>query len=104
VKPRAPREPSPMWDIELDLNESPPPTAETGPLTNASPQTSSELSQTSTDGAAGDVKRGASRKRPLSPVWDIELDIDECDDPEISLAKKRRTDETPSDAPFLLGP
>jgi len=104
VKPRAPREPSPMWDIELDLNESPPPTAETGSLTNASPQISSQLLQTSTDAAAEDMDRGAGRKRPPSPVWDIELDIDEFDEPEISLTKKRRTDETPSDPPFLLGP
>jgi len=93
-----------MWDIELDLNESPPPTAETGSLTNASPQISSQLLQTSTDAAAEDMDRGAGRKRPPSPVWDIELDIDEFDEPEISLTKKRRTDETPSDPPFLLGP
>ena len=55
-RPRVPREPSPAWDIELDLNDSPEQTPETGPP---------PVSGTS----------ATSRKRPPSPVWDIELDL-----------------------------
>ncbi|KAH9896817.1 restriction endonuclease type II-like protein [Cubamyces lactineus] len=55
-RPRVPREPSPLWDIELDLNDSPEQTPETGP-----PPVGGALV--------------TSRKRPPSPVWDIELDL-----------------------------
>ncbi|KAI0324078.1 DNA repair protein rad10 [Cubamyces sp. BRFM 1775] len=55
-RPRVPREPSPAWDIELDLNDSPEQTPETGPP---------PVGGTS----------ATSRKRPPSPVWDIELDL-----------------------------
>ncbi|KAI9063687.1 DNA repair protein rad10 [Trametes sanguinea] len=54
--PRPPREPSPVWDIELDLNDSPEPTPESGP-----PPVNSASS--------------TARKRPPSPTWDIELDL-----------------------------
>ncbi|KAI0646264.1 restriction endonuclease type II-like protein [Trametes meyenii] len=60
-RPRAPREPSPVWDIELDLNDSPEPTPESGPPP-----------------VAGQPPAG-SRKRPPSPVWDIELDLNASD-------------------------
>ncbi|KAI0777637.1 restriction endonuclease type II-like protein [Trametes elegans] len=55
---RAPREPSPVWDIELDLNDSPEPTPEIGPPP---------------------VGPSVSRKRPPSPMWDIELDLNASD-------------------------
>lgn len=60
---RPPREPSPVWDIELDLNDLSPPvaTAETGPL----PESFSRLPVEETD-------HPVSRS---SPVWDIELDL-----------------------------
>ena len=51
------REPSPTWDIELDLN-SPEPEVPAKPLP--------------TSGAS-------TRKRPPSPVWDIELDLNDSD-------------------------
>ncbi|PCH43674.1 DNA repair protein rad10 [Wolfiporia cocos MD-104 SS10] len=76
VQPRRPREPSPVWDIELDLNPtpSPPEVADTTP----------------------------ARKRPPSPVWDIELDLNDSD-PEESQAshKKRRTGESFGQPLFL---
>ncbi|EMD37394.1 hypothetical protein CERSUDRAFT_114066 [Gelatoporia subvermispora B] len=65
-RPRPPREQSPVWDIELDLNgsPSPSPTPESGPppqrISPAPPAQSEER-----------------RKRPQSPVWDIELDLNE---------------------------
>ncbi|KAI8970547.1 DNA repair protein rad10 [Trametes punicea] len=65
-RPRPPREPSPLWDIELDLNDSPEPTPESGPP------------------AVGRAS-STSRKRPPSPVWDIELDLNasEVEDPDV---------------------
>ncbi|KAI0635116.1 restriction endonuclease type II-like protein [Trametes polyzona] len=51
-----PREPSPVWDIELDLNDSPEPTPESGPAPLA-----------------------GGRKRAPSPTWDIELDLNASD-------------------------
>ncbi|KAF9227424.1 DNA repair protein rad10 [Gyrodon lividus] len=60
---RPPREPSPMWDIERDLNSSPPPTVSNGP----------KQAQASTT-----VPQG--RPRSPSPMWDIELDLNEPDD------------------------
>ncbi|KAH9849412.1 restriction endonuclease type II-like protein [Lenzites betulinus] len=58
-RPRVPREPSPAWDIELDLNASPDPEAGPAPVgaTTSNP-----------------------RKRPPSPVWDIELDLNASDE------------------------
>ncbi|KAI0746698.1 restriction endonuclease type II-like protein [Daedaleopsis nitida] len=50
---RVTRDPSPAWDIELDLEGSPEPSAESGPP--------------------------PVRKRPPSPVWDIELDLNTSD-------------------------
>ncbi|CDO74768.1 hypothetical protein BN946_scf185001.g16 [Trametes cinnabarina] len=55
-KTRPPRESSPAWDIELDLNDSPEPTPESGPPPVG-------------------IESSGSRKRPPSPVWDIELDL-----------------------------
>ncbi|KAI0360729.1 hypothetical protein OH77DRAFT_1393388 [Trametes cingulata] len=59
-RPRPPRDPSPVWDIELDLNDSPEPTPESGPA------------------PLGTAVSNA-RKRPPSPVWDIELDLNATD-------------------------
>ncbi|KAI0826670.1 restriction endonuclease type II-like protein [Trametes gibbosa] len=59
-RPRALRDPSPVWDIELDLNASPDP--ESGPT----PVGDGELTSN-------------PRKRPPSPVWDIELDLNASD-------------------------
>ncbi|KAI0074163.1 DNA repair protein rad10 [Panus rudis PR-1116 ss-1] len=56
------RPPSPVWDIELDLNESPPPPSpETGPPP-----------ETRTSSSAKGKQRAV---RSPSPTWDIELDL-----------------------------
>ncbi|OCH88873.1 DNA repair protein rad10 [Obba rivulosa] len=67
-RPRQPREPSPMWDIELDLNGSLSPTPETGPPPQRSWPTPAPIQKTSSGS-------GERRPRPPSPVWDIELDL-----------------------------
>ena len=54
---RRTREPSPPWDIELDLNESPPP--------EVVPHEHEAVSK--------------KRARSPSPVWDIELDLNPSD-------------------------
>ncbi|KAF8844358.1 DNA repair protein rad10 [Paxillus ammoniavirescens] len=58
---RPPSEPSPMWDIEFDLDSST--TVSNGP----------EKTQAYTTAPEG-------RPRSPSPVWDIELDLNEPDD------------------------
>ncbi|KAH9930388.1 DNA repair protein rad10 [Amylocystis lapponica] len=71
---RAPKPPSPVWDIELDLNhDSPSPTPETGPPPHRSPSPS-----------------GQRNKRPPSPVWDIELDLNESDIEEVVGPGRKR--------------
>ena len=82
---RHPREPSPDWDIELDLNTSPPP---------ASP---SQAVPASAKAVADD--RTESRKRPSSPVWDIELDLNGSDVEDTSR-KRHRVAENDDDASF----
>ncbi|KAI0674255.1 restriction endonuclease type II-like protein [Trametes maxima] len=87
-RPRAPREPSPVWDIELDLNDSPEPTSESGPP------------------PVGGQPPG-SRKRPPSPVWDIELDLnasDVEDDTESDARERKRPREGSGEfgAPTML--
>lgn len=63
---RPPRSPSPVWDIELDLNGSP----ENGP-----PPTSE------TPGKSPSADNPGLRKgRSPSPMWDIELDLTGSDD------------------------
>lgn len=81
---RREREPSPVWDIELDLNESPSPTSETGPLPQHSPPLPISGSV---------VPENGKRKRPPSPVWDIELDLNENEaEEEEAVARKRLKD------------
>jgi DNA excision repair protein ERCC-1 len=68
----SPREASPVWDIELDLDD---------PLSpGVQPAQSSE----------------AGRKRPPSPVWDIELDLNESDT-EANSRKRHKGREDESD-------
>ncbi|EIW82934.1 hypothetical protein CONPUDRAFT_143024 [Coniophora puteana RWD-64-598 SS2] len=65
-RPRPPRSPSPVWDIELDL-DSPPPARDTG------------------GGDAGASSKPQPRPksaRAPSPAWDIELDLNPPDDAE----------------------
>lgn len=69
VAPRPPREPSPVWDIELDLDVTPPPS----PL-------------------PAQDKPDTSRKRPSSPVWDIELNLNDSD-LEDSSRKRHKGDD-----------
>lgn len=71
-----PRAPSPVWDMELDLNDSPSPspTPETGPARERSHPPPEHPAVT----AAPSVE-ASRRKRPPSPVWDIELDLNESD-------------------------
>ncbi|KIJ61300.1 hypothetical protein HYDPIDRAFT_96724 [Hydnomerulius pinastri MD-312] len=57
---RPPRDPSPIWDIELDLDSSPPPTAPSGPKPTQDTTVVPER-----------------RARSPSPMWDIELDLNE---------------------------
>lgn len=57
-----PREPSPMWDIELDLNDYPSP--------DLPPVILPDISSNQANN---------SRKRPPSPVWDLELDLNDSD-------------------------
>lgn len=92
-----PRAPSPVWDIELDLNDSPSPspTPETGPARERSHPPPEHPAVT----AAPSVE-ASRRKRPPSPVWDIELDLNESDLEEGAPApsKKPRMDEISDDA------
>ncbi|KAI0093079.1 restriction endonuclease type II-like protein [Irpex rosettiformis] len=73
-----PREPSPVWDIELDLNDTPSPQAAL-PAPPRSPQLDS------------------SRKRPGSPVWDIELDLNGSDIEEENSRKRHKTGDVDMD-------
>lgn len=66
---RPARSPSPVWDIELDLNSPSPP-----------------VPRSPSGGASSE--RG--RKRQASPVWDIELDLNEEDLEDVERASKRR--------------
>jgi len=62
------REPSPVWDIELDLNDDAPDAVpQSQPPPAPRPSTSDE-----SENASGN-------KRPPSPVWDIELDLNASD-------------------------
>ncbi|KZT11045.1 DNA repair protein rad10, partial [Laetiporus sulphureus 93-53] len=88
VTPRAPRAPSPVWDIELELNESP----STSPRADLRPD-SSPISSVPAQPGTSATDNGAHKKRPSSPIWDIELDLNEYDleEPaEIETSKKRR--------------
>lgn len=72
-----PREPSPVWDIELDLN-SPSPSPPL-PLRVSSPIQGPNQAQ--------------GKKRAASPVWDIELDLNGSDiemDEDDGREKKRK--------------
>lgn len=73
---RLPREPSPVWDLELDLN-TPPPDEQSRPPTPP-PRT------TTIDGDT------SSRKRPPSPTWEIELDLNPSDIEDAETAPKRQ--------------
>ena len=68
---RAPREASPTWDIELDLNDSPPPPSPLQPAAVAPNPTQ-------------------KRRRSPSIEWDIEKDVDDVD---VDSTKKRLVDE-----------
>jgi len=59
---RPPREPSPVWDIESDPEDSPPGTAEN--ISNPDLRSCAK-------------PQVINKKRPPSPVWDIELDLTE---------------------------
>ncbi|KAH7927130.1 DNA repair protein rad10 [Leucogyrophana mollusca] len=65
---RPPRESSPVWDIELDLDSSPPPASTSGPKPSQleEPYWGSQLS-------------APRLQRSPSPTWDIELDLNEDD-------------------------
>ena len=77
VEMRPPREPSPVWDLELDLNTPPP----DEPYVPPSPQ------------SRRPEVTDASRKRPASPVWDIELDLNpsDVDEPEGTANKRHKS-------------
>ncbi|KII92270.1 hypothetical protein PLICRDRAFT_37060 [Plicaturopsis crispa FD-325 SS-3] len=68
---RPARSPSPVWDIELDLNESDDP-ADGPPPESTAP--------------VGGTARPS--KRPASPVWDIELDLNSDEDEDVERGKK----------------
>lgn len=72
-----------MWDIELDLDApSPPPAPATlAPKTRPGTSQSAHLDNGST----------SRRKRPPSPVWDIELDLNESDAEEDGPAPSKKT-------------
>lgn len=89
---RIAREPSPVWDIELDLNESPSP--ETGPLPQRSPSLPT--------GESAVPINGAQKRPPPSPVWDIELDLNEDEVEEHATARKRVRGDDAFGAPSLL--
>ncbi|PSR81149.1 hypothetical protein PHLCEN_2v6484 [Hermanssonia centrifuga] len=78
---RTTRDPSPMWDIELDLNSSPP----------------------LEEPAARQFTPGPSnpKKRPPSPVWDIELDLNE-ESEDHTIHKRHRGDAEEFDPTSLL--
>lgn len=82
-----PRNQSPVWDIELDLSiPSPPPTStakDLGTRTSTSPR--AEAGTSSIDPST------SRRKRPPSPVWDIELDLNESDVEEGRPAPSKKT-------------
>lgn len=98
VEQRAAREPSPVWDIELDLNGSPSPTPETGPAPHRSqlPSPSKALPTRASSTSETDINSTQSKKRPPSPVWDIELDLNESDEDNVmdNGSKKRKLDDT----------
>ncbi|OBZ68139.1 DNA excision repair protein ERCC-1 [Grifola frondosa] len=77
-KPRPPRPPSPVWDIELDLNNSPSPTSETGPPPHRSPSIN-----------AGNM---GAQPHASSPLWDIELDLNDSQSEEDENKEKRKGD------------
>ncbi|CCM03593.1 uncharacterized protein FIBRA_05730 [Fibroporia radiculosa] len=92
VVSRRARDPSPLWDIGLDLNDHSSPDVEAGPAIEHHNALQSLLSP-------------GSRKRPPSPVWDIELDLNESDqESEAGLvrSKKRKTDATFGEPSVLL--
>jgi len=74
IQPKS-REPTPIWDIELDLNPS---DAETEPTGNTGPPLAPNTS--------GD------HGRRRSPTWDIELDLNNSEDStsEMESPSKRR--------------
>jgi DNA excision repair protein ERCC-1 len=93
-----PRQASPEWDIELDLNDDltwpsgdeapvslthPAPTARNVGPTPAAPRpgmsTRSPISR----------EASAHGKRPSSPVWDIELDLNSDDEMDVEPERKR---------------
>jgi DNA excision repair protein ERCC-1 len=78
---RQARPPSPVWDIELDLNDenSSLATAESGPLPI-------------------ELTGKTSKNRPQSPPWDIELDLNPSDEEE----GKRDTNESQTFEPTSL--
>ena len=73
---RLPREPSPVWDIELDLSS---------PARSPSPRPAASTASTSVVPSAprSQITRSERplnlQKRSPSPIWDIELDLNESD-------------------------
>jgi hypothetical protein len=92
------RDPSPVWDIELDLNDDaldwPSGNDAPIPLTR-DPLVSREVGPTPTAPRAV-VSLVSGTKRPPSPVWDIELDLNVSDEDDMRMEtdqpdrKKRR--------------
>lgn len=81
-KARQEREPSPVWDIELDLNDDSPPPGQNEEKELTPPPSTQP------------------RKRPVSPVWDIELDLnsdEEIEDVESTSRKRPRHDDMADD-------
>lgn len=78
---RLQREPSPTWEIELDLNDNDFQDSLPTPKTKIVSPAASLSSPSSGD--AEDIEPPPSqpglRKRPSSPSWDIELDLNESD-------------------------
>ena len=66
-----PREPDPVWDIELDLN------FDNSPESGPPPVSGQSAEITSTDIGRADSTR---RIRSPSPMWDIELDLNGSDE------------------------
>ncbi|KAI0733221.1 DNA repair protein rad10 [Fomitopsis betulina] len=83
---RPPRQPSPMWDIELDLNTPSPPSSSAVEVLKATKTPTADADASSSTGPLT-----SRRKRPLSPAWDIELDLDESEAEESGPAPSKKT-------------